>query len=153
MGSLISQLESIYPSDDVFCLGVLPAPQSVRVVEYLIPDYIKLKRRLMALTTEECHFVFHSADHDRPIGSIAFSGLEDRVIPDLRMVFQRAMDDGAVAMCMVHNHPSGCPNPSRADINLTRRIAFVAKLLDIKLYDHIIVSSAGVFSFRADGLL
>lgn len=153
MGSSIPQLESIDSSGDVFCLGVLPATQNARLVEALAPDYIKLKQRLMALATEECHFVFHAADHDRPIGTIAFSGFEDRVTPDLRMVFQRAMNDDAVAMCMVHNHPSGCPHPSRADIELTRRIAFVAKLLDIKLYDHIIVSSTGIFSFRADGLL
>lgn len=54
---------------------------------------------------------------------------------------------------MIHNHPSGDPQPSRADIELTRRIADAAKRLDIAVHDHIIIGAKGHASLRAMGLL
>jgi len=54
---------------------------------------------------------------------------------------------------LVHNHPSGDPTPSPADIAMTRAIAAAAKTLDIALHDHIVIGGAGHVSFRAAGLL
>jgi DNA repair protein RadC len=53
----------------------------------------------------------------------------------------------------VHNHPSGDPTPSRADIALTREIADAAKALHIAIHDHIVVGRGGTASFKALGLL
>jgi DNA repair protein RadC len=54
---------------------------------------------------------------------------------------------------LVHNHPSGDPTPSRADIEMTRTIAEIAKPLGIVLHDHIIVGRNGHRSFRTEKLL
>lgn len=70
-----------------------------------------------------------------------------------REVVRRALELGATALILVHNHPSGDPTPSRADREATRRLAAAAALLDIRLHDHVIVASSGCVSFRALGLL
>ena len=70
-----------------------------------------------------------------------------------REVVRRALEVGASALILVHNHPSGDPTPSAADIAMTRAIAAAAKTLDIALHDHIVIGGAGHVSFRAAGLL
>ncbi len=72
---------------------------------------------------------------------------------DPRLIFKRALQEEAVSMIVCHNHPSGNLKPSRADENLTKRIKEGANYLDIRLLDHIIVSSQGYFSFADEGLL
>lgn len=59
---------------------------------------------------------------------------------------------GCYRFFMVHNHPSGLPNPSEADIEVTKRIKNGADLLDIKLLDHMIIGN-GYYSFKEAGLL
>ena len=54
---------------------------------------------------------------------------------------------------MVHNHPSGDPTPSRADIDMTRKVKDAATAVGITLHDHIIVSRGGTVSFKTEGLL
>ena len=54
---------------------------------------------------------------------------------------------------MVHNHPSGDPTPSRADIDMTRQIMEAARALRIAVHDHLVVGRDGVASFKALGLL
>ena len=54
---------------------------------------------------------------------------------------------------LVHNHPSGDPTPSRADIEMTREIAAAAKALNIAVHDHLVVGRGGMASFKALGLL
>jgi DNA repair protein RadC len=70
-----------------------------------------------------------------------------------REVIKRGLDLGASAMILVHNHPSGNPEPSRADIQITRRIADAAKPLGILVHDHVIVGREGHISMRAKGLI
>lgn len=74
-----------------------------------------------------------------------------RVVP--RSIMRRALDLGATALILVHNHPSGDPTPSRGDVEATRRIAAAGGALDICVHDHVIVAGAGWSSFRALGLL
>lgn len=80
-------------------------------------------------------------------------GTIDQAAVHIREVIKGAMDAGAAAMILVHNHPSGDPQPSRADIELTRRIADAAKRLDITVHDHIIIGAKGHSSLRAMGLI
>lgn len=54
---------------------------------------------------------------------------------------------------MVHNHPSGDPGPSQADIQMTRQVVDAAAVFDIKVHDHVIVGREGTASFRALGLI
>lgn len=70
-----------------------------------------------------------------------------------REVVKKALDLGAAALIMVHNHPSGSPEPSRADIQITNKIAEAARLLGITLHDHVIIGKEGHVSLRAKGLV
>ncbi|WP_256364159.1 DNA repair protein RadC [Brevundimonas sp. LM2] len=70
-----------------------------------------------------------------------------------REVVRRALDLSASALILVHNHPSGDPEPSRADITMTRTVADAAKLFDIQVHDHLIVGRDGTASLRTLGPL
>lgn len=65
-----------------------------------------------------------------------------------REVVKRALELSATAIILVHNHPSGDPTPSQADIEMTKQIASVAKPLGVLLYDHIIVGKEGHASLK-----
>ena len=70
-----------------------------------------------------------------------------------REIVKRALEHGASALILVHNHPSGDPTPSRADIDMTREIATAAKALKITVHDHLVIGRGGHASFKALGLL
>ena len=70
-----------------------------------------------------------------------------------REVCIRALDANASAMIVVHNHPSGSSEPSRADVSMTEKLRDALKLIEVTLHDHLIVTASGVFSFRQKGLL
>lgn len=70
-----------------------------------------------------------------------------------REVVRRALELGTAALILVHNHPSGDPSPSRADIEITRNIAEAGKWLNITVHDHIIIGTSGHSSLRAQGLI
>lgn len=80
-------------------------------------------------------------------------GSVDEAAVHVREVIRRAIDLGSVAIILVHNHPSGDPAPSKADIDLTRNVAETAKRLGIAVHDHIIIGREGHTSLRAQGLL
>lgn len=71
----------------------------------------------------------------------------------VRQVIARALHLGSAALILVHNHPSGDPSPSRADIDVTRKIIEAGKPLGIVVHDHIIIGSEGHASLRAKGLM
>lgn len=70
-----------------------------------------------------------------------------------REVMRRALELGASAVILVHNHPSGDPTPSQADQEMTRRIVAAGETLDIQVHDHLIVGGQSVLSFRNLGLM
>ncbi len=70
-----------------------------------------------------------------------------------REIVRRALELSASALILVHNHPSGDPTPSRADIAMTREIAEAARALNIAVHDHLVVGRGGTASFKALGLL
>ena len=70
-----------------------------------------------------------------------------------REVVKRALELHATALILVHNHPSGDPTPSTADLDMTRDIRHAAEALSIALHDHIIIGNDQSFSFRREGLL
>ena len=70
-----------------------------------------------------------------------------------REVIRRGLDKGATALILVHNHPSGNPEPSRADIQVTQRIAEAGRLLGITVHDHVIIGREGHVSLRSKGLI
>jgi DNA repair protein RadC len=68
-------------------------------------------------------------------------------------VVKRALELGATALILVHNHPSGDPTPSRADIEMTAEVKAAAMALGLVLHDHLIVGNGRQLSFRREGLL
>jgi DNA repair protein RadC len=70
-----------------------------------------------------------------------------------REVIRRGLDLGAAALILVHNHPSGSPEPSRADILVTQRIAEAGRLLGIAVHDHVIIGQGRHVSLKAKGLI
>ncbi len=70
-----------------------------------------------------------------------------------REIVRRALDLSAASIILVHNHPSGDPTPSQADIVLTRKILAAAKLFDIAVHDHLIIGRDGTTSLRNAGLI
>ncbi|MBB4048204.1 MULTISPECIES: RadC family protein [Sphingomonas] len=80
-------------------------------------------------------------------------GSVDQAPVYVREVIRRAIDFGSAALILVHNHPSGDPSPSRADIDVTRAIAEAGKRLGITVHDHIIIGTSGHVSLRAQGLI
>jgi len=70
-----------------------------------------------------------------------------------REVVKRALELHATALILVHNHPSGDPTPSAADLDMTREIRTAAATLSIALHDHVIVGGDRCLSFRREGLL
>lgn len=80
-------------------------------------------------------------------------GTVDHVPVYPREIVRRALDLNASAMILVHNHPSGDPTPSQADINMTRQIVAATGTMGITVHDHIIIGKSRELSFRGAGLL
>ncbi len=80
-------------------------------------------------------------------------GTVDHVPVYPREVLKRALELNASALILVHNHPSGDPEPSQADITMTAQIAQAAQTLSITVHDHLIIGRERETSFRARGLL
>lgn len=107
---------------------------------------------------------FYSVYLDRknhPLGRHLITlGTLNSTLVSPREVFRGAILAGAAALVVAHNHPSGDPVPSAADITVTRMLREAAKVLDIELLDHVIVGDVkadplgrGLYSFRDAGLL
>lgn len=84
---------------------------------------------------------------------VASEGSIDQSAIYVREVVRRALELGAAAIIIVHNHPSGSPEPSRQDIAITRDIADAASKLGIAVHDHIIIGGGDYRSLRAMGLM
>jgi DNA repair protein RadC len=80
-------------------------------------------------------------------------GTIDQAAVHVREVVKRALELNSAAVILVHNHPSGDPSPSRADIDVTRAIAAAGKPLGIAVHDHLIIGTSGHASLRAKGLI
>ena len=80
-------------------------------------------------------------------------GTVDHVPVYPREIAKRALELGASALILVHNHPSGDPTPSEADVAVTRQMDRAAETLGLVLHDHLIIGKGRELSFRAEGLL
>ena len=72
---------------------------------------------------------------------------------DTRLVLKQALQVGAVAIIMAHNHPSGTLKPSQADKDITQKLKLAAQSLDIRVLDHLIITENAYFSFADSALL
>lgn len=86
------------------------------------------------------------------IGTISIGTLDANLVHP-REVFKEAIQSLASSIILVHNHPSGNPEPSEADIDITKRIQETGKIVGIDVLDHIIVGDNTSFSFKEKGLV
>ena len=103
--------------------------------------------------TERFRILFLNKQNAVIADEVQQTGTVDHTPVYPREVMKRALELGATAIIMVHNHPSGDPQPSKADIEMTKEVQDAGRKLGITLHDHLIMSKAGHASFKEMGLL
>jgi len=114
-------------------------------------DYLSLS--MGHVPTEQFRMLFLNAQNRLLADEVMASGSVSQTAFYPRNVVIRALECGATALIVVHNHPSGSLQPSKEDIEATRRIVEATRLLDIVVHDHLIVAGNSAVSLRALGLL
>lgn len=103
--------------------------------------------------TEQFRVLFLDRKNALVADEVLGEGTVDHVPVYPREVLRRALELNASALILVHNHPSGDPTPSKADIEMTEMIRLAAETLSITLHDHLIIGQSREISFRSEGLL
>nr|WKN34399.1 JAB domain-containing protein [Tunicatimonas sp. TK19036] len=96
--------------------------------------------------------VLNRANQVLGILPVSVGGVAGTVV-DPKIIFSAALKTNSSSLVLAHNHPSGNLKPSQADIQLTRRLKEVGKVLDLPILDHLIITSESHFSFADEGLL
>jgi DNA repair protein RadC len=104
-------------------------------------------------STEQFRILFLDKRNRLIADEVQQTGTVDHTPVYPREVIKRSLELAATAVILVHNHPSGDPAPSAADVQMTRAIVEVAKPLGITVHDHIIIGKAGHASLRGLRLL
>ncbi|MES2905483.1 MAG: DNA repair protein RadC [Pseudomonadota bacterium] len=99
-------------------------------------------------TVEQFRILFLDKRNALIADEVQNSGTVDHTPVYPREIVKRALELSATAIILVHNHPSGDPTPSQADIRMTKQIVDIARPLGIEIHDHIIVGKAGHASFK-----
>lgn len=104
-------------------------------------------------TREHFRILFLNKKNEMIADEIQGSGTVDHTPAYPREIMKRALELGATAMILLHNHPSGDPKPSEADIDMTRLIMRAAEPFEIVVHDHVIISKNGYTSLKNLGLI
>lgn len=131
---------------------VEPPEKSVAIKESR-DAYLQLKPLLAHLDHEE-FWVLCLNNANRVLINFQLSkgGITGTLV-DVRILLRRALEIGAVGIILAHNHPSGNLKPSRADLDLTKKVRKASETMDIRVLDHIILSGAEYYSFADEQLL
>lgn len=120
-----------------------PIVTARQIFELMIP-------RLKGLPHEECWILLLN-DHGYLVGkSRVSSGGGNMTVIDVRQIIRRALDKGASGLILVHNHPTGNPTPSKADIRQTDALRGGLSAVGLALLDHVVISDDRFFSFNED---
>lgn len=114
-------------------------------------NYVKLALRHER--SEQARVLYLDRKNKLIADEIAGRGTVDHAPIYPREIARRALELSASAVILVHNHPSGDPTPSRADIDLTREIEKALAPLEIRLHDHLVVGASETVSMKAKGLI
>jgi DNA repair protein RadC len=109
--------------------------------------------RLRDLQVEEFHLLALDSQSQVLRQVLVTRGLLNSSLVHPREVFRAAIAEAAAGIIVVHNHPSGDPTPSTEDRTITRQLAEAGRLLDLPLYDHVVIAGDRFVSFAAAGLL
>ena len=117
-------------------------------------DVVRLFRNsLRDLQVEEFHLLALDSQSQVLRGVLVTRGLLNSSLVHPREVFRAAIAEAAAGIIVVHNHPSGDPTPSAEDKAVTRQLLAAGRLLDVPLYDHVIIAGDRFVSFANAGLL
>ena len=105
------------------------------------------------LNQERVRVLYLNTRNQLILDDLAAEGTVDEAAIHPREVIRKGLDIGATALILVHNHPSGSPEPSRADIAITNKIAEAGRHLGIVVHDHVIIGGGSHVSLRAKGLI
>lgn len=103
--------------------------------------------------TEQVRVLFLNAKNMLLANEAMWNGSVDEASVHVREIIARAIQLGATALIIVHNHPSGDPTPSSQDIRITQDLVEAARHMKISVHDHVIVGASGRTSMRAMGLI
>jgi DNA repair protein RadC len=117
-------------------------------------DVVRLiAARLRDLPVEEFHLLALDSQSGVLRDVLVTRGLLNSSLVHPREVFRAAIAEAAAGIILVHNHPSGDPTPSPEDRSVTRQLVEAGRLLDLPVYDHVILAGDRFFSFATGGLL
>jgi DNA repair protein RadC len=133
------------------CLRLKLADRPVISTSRQLLDY--LQADMTNLINERFRVLFLTSQNELMADDLVWEGTVGEAPAYPREIVKRALEIGATGIILVHNHPSGDHQPSKGDVDATRRITEAALILGICVHDHIIVSRAGWTSFRRLGLL
>ena len=102
---------------------------------------------------ENFRVLFLNKKNELILDEVQHTGTVDHTPAYPREVMKRALEVGATAIILVHNHPSGDPEPSQADIDVTRQIIEAGRPLNVVVHDHLIVARGGSLSLRNEGYI
>lgn len=114
----------------------------------------ELMQPVLGVLPHEEFWIIYLNNSNKVIHKVQLSkgGITGTVV-DVRLVYKKALELGAVQVILCHNHPSGTLKPSDADIQLTKKLKQAGSLLDIKVLDHLIITDVHYFSFADAGIL
>lgn len=130
--------------------NTMPHLSSVEESQRYLREIIDLER----IDLVEFFWVMYLTNSNRLIAVAEIGvGSTNLVAVSVKTIFQKALLINAVGIIVAHNHPSGSLRASEADIAMTKKIKSAAKIFEMALVDHIIITSEGFLSFAQEGLL
>jgi len=147
---LIREINAIYRKQKASEVSVSQSMEEI--VRYCIENFADKN-------TEEFHVFYLDSTYKIqiekafPLSEFYFTGTVDKTVVYPRQIIEEGIKRKAYGVLIVHNHPNGLLEPSEYDKNLTKVIDLATKTIGMILFDHIIVTPAGYFSFRREKLL
>ncbi|MFC1942640.1 DNA repair protein RadC [Chloroflexota bacterium] len=142
----------------------------IKLVQEVAREYLKariLDKPFYKSSQEIFEYLYHSMrDLKKEIFKVIYLNSQNQIIDTIdlsegtvnsssvspREVIEGAIKNNAVSLVFVHNHPSGNPEPSPSDKDLTRELVYAGRIMQIKVLDHIVIGDNRYFSFAAEGL-
>lgn len=131
-------------------LDEMPLANSSSKADKILRSVIDLDR----IDHKEFFWILLLSNNNNVLGISQISeGTATSTMVNLREIIQLCILSNAVGLIIAHNHPSGTLKASKSDVNLTEKIKTATLLFDVKLLDHLIITSEGYYSFADDGNL
>ncbi len=126
--------------------------EAIKISTYQnVIDYCHLQ--MDHLKVEQLRLLFLDRKNKLLTDEIQQQGTVDQAPIYVREIVKRCLEVGASSLILVHNHPSGDPTPSRADIDMTRKVKEAVDTINVSLFDHVIIGKGKHVSLRAENLI